>query len=96
MSYTKPPDLRSYDWALTANPPNGCSDRLYHFDPGGQYGFYDTLDDSKWYRLNCSYWFGDWIEANGGEGRWTAYGSPHRAIYFVREDLYAFIKLKWL
>lgn len=74
-------------------------DKLYHYELGGECGFYphDRNDGVLWYRLNCSYWFGDWIEANGTEGeQWEAYGERHRAIYHVREDLLAFIKLKWL
>ena len=70
-------------------------DRLYHVEPGCEYG-YKEADGYVWYRLNCSYWFGDWIEKNGGEGRWRTYGGYHRAIYIVREDLLSFIKLKWL
>ena len=69
-------------------------DRLYYVEPGCEYGF-EEEDGYKWYRLNCSYWFGDWIETQD-KTQWRAYGSPHRAIYIVREDLFAFIKLKWL
>ena len=70
-------------------------DKLYYFEPGCECG-YKQDDGYVWYRLNCSYWFGDWIEESGGAERWQAYGKRHRAIYIVREDLMAFIKLKWL
>lgn len=70
-------------------------DKLYYFDPGNDYG-YKADDGYTWYRLNCSYWFGDWIEENGNEYQWNPYGAAHRAIYIVREDLLAFIKMKWL
>lgn len=70
-------------------------DKLYHVEPGCEYGFKED-DGYVWSRIQCSYWFGDWIEANGGEERWRTYGGRHRAIYIVREDLLAFIKLKWL
>jgi hypothetical protein len=71
-------------------------DRLFYFETGGGYGTTDGTGQT-WYRLNCSYWFGDWIEANGIKNeQWLPYGSPNRAIYIVREDLMSFIKLKWL
>lgn len=69
--------------------------KLYHVEPGCEYGFKED-DGYVWSRIQCSYWFGDWIEANGGEERWRTYGGRHRAIYIVREDLLTFIKLKWL
>lgn len=83
------------DWVLTKHPPKGFGPKAYYFDVGNSCGYPDDNGD-LWYRLNCSYWLGDWIEANGGDGRWRAHGSPHRAIYIVREDLFMFIKLKWL
>ena len=70
-------------------------DRLYYVEPGCEYGFKE-VDGYVWYRLNCSYWFGDWIETNAPKDQYTIYGSRHRAIYIVREDLLTFIKLKWL
>lgn len=91
-----------FEWVRSKRPPERdllYGDKLYHFELGGEVGFYphDRDDRILWYRLNCSYWFGDWIEANGKEGeQWEAYGKRHRAIYHVREDLMAFIKLKWL
>lgn len=69
-------------------------DRLWHFDNGEEYGW--TEAGVRWYRLNCSYWFGDWIEANARADQWKTYGGRHRAIYIVREDLMTFIRLKWL
>lgn len=83
------------DWVLTKTPPKDCGNKIYYFDVGGKRGNKDS-DDVTWYRLNCSYWFGDWIEANGGFEQWIAYGERHRAIYIVREDLMTFIRLKWL
>lgn len=94
-------DQRSQHWYRVKHNPEHdklYGDRLFYFELGGEVGFYpyDRNDGILWYRLQCSYWFGDWIEANGGAGRWEAYGKAHRAIYHVREDLMAFIKLKWL
>jgi len=73
-------------------------DKLFHFDLGGECGFYphDSNDRILWYHLKCSYWFGDWIEANAGKEQYKIYGERHRAIYQVREDFMTFIKLKWL
>jgi hypothetical protein len=92
------PDHRSSLWVRARSDPNFDmvhGDRLYYVEPGCEYGFKED-DGYVWQRLNCSYWFGDWIEANGGEERWRFYGARHRAIYIVREDLMAFIQLKWL
>lgn len=83
------------DWVHTKTPPKDSSSKLYHVETGCKYG-YKEPDGYVWYRIQCSYWFGDWIEANGGAERWRIYGGRHRAIYIVREDLMAFIKLKWL
>lgn len=73
-------------------------DKLFQFDLGGECGFYphDSNDRILWYHLKCSYWFGDWIEANAGKEQYKIYGERHRAIYQVREDFMTFIKLKWL
>jgi hypothetical protein len=68
--------------------------RLYFFEPFDDRGWLRD-DEHRWYRLNCSYRFGDWIEQQD-KGSWEAYGGRHRAIYLVRDDLYSFIKLKWL
>ena len=69
-------------------------DRLYHVEPGCEYGFKEK-DGYVWNRIQCSYWFGDWIETQD-KSMWRSYGGRHRAIYIVREDLMMFIKLKWL
>ena len=91
---------RSQNWYRVKHNPQydmGYGDRLFYFEPGCEYGQEDHLaPGTKWYRLNCSYWFGDWIEENGKEEQWFIYGAPHRAIYIVREDLMTFIKMKWL
>ena len=87
------------DWIRSKRPPERDmlhGDRLYHVESGCELPFDYKQDGNKWYRIQCSYWFGDWIEANGGEGRWETYGGYHRAIYMVREDLMAFIKMRWL
>lgn len=92
------PRFNSQEWIRSKHDPKHdmlYGDRLYYIEPGCEYGFKED-DGYVWSRLNCSYWFGDWIEENGGEERWRAYGGRHRAIYIVREDLLAFIKLKWL
>ena len=91
-------DLRSKDWYRVKDNPQFDKvhgDRLFYFEPGGEYGGTDE-DGVLWFRLNCSYWFGDWIEEHGGAGRWRIYGGHHRAIYIVREDLMTLIRLKWL
>mgnify|MGYP003337235843 CR=1 FL=1 len=85
------------DWVYSKRPPerdlvNG--DRLYHVEPGCEYGGKDE-DGVLWYRIQCTYWFGDWIEEQD-QTMWRIHGGYHRGIYIVREDLFAFIKLKWL
>ena len=88
---------KSSKWVRSKRPPEYdklYGDKLYHFDPGNDYGFKED-DGYVWYRLNCSYWFGDWVETQN-ESQWRSYSGRHRAIYIVREDLMAFIKLKWL
>ena len=87
----------SSDWVYSKRPPQFdkvYGDRLYFIEPGCEYGSKDQ-DNVLWYRISCSYWFGDWIEEQD-QTQWRAYGGRHRAIYIVREDLMAFIKLKWL
>jgi hypothetical protein len=90
--------VKDSDWIRSKRDPEYdklYGDRLWHWDMSDEYGW--TEGNARWHRLNCSYWFGDWIEANGKENeQWKAYGARHRAIYLVREDLMAFIKLKWL
>lgn len=88
------------EWVYTNTPPEHRAEyetksKLYHVEQGCGVGFKED-DGYVWYRINCVYWFGDWIEKNCGEEGWKAYGRPHRAIYLVREDLLTFIKLKWL
>ena len=68
--------------------------KLYHFEPYEENGWLRE-DGHRWYRLNCSYRFGDWIETQDNT-TWEAYGGAHRAIYLVRDDLMTLIKLKWL
>lgn len=82
------------DWIHTKHPPEHHTSRLYHVEPGCEYGFKED-DGYVWRRIQCSYWFGDWIEEQDAK-MWRIYGGRHRAIYIVREDLMAFIKLKWL
>ena len=96
MSYFAPAERKGADWIHTKQPPpEGFSSRLYEDTFESRYGVKDAWGVTR-YRLNCSYWFGDWIEENGSDEQWEPYGAPHRAIYIVREDLMAFIKLKWL
>jgi hypothetical protein len=82
-----------HTWFRTKRPPEHQSDRLWNWDAGGECG--NEHEGYTWYRLNCSYWFGDWIETQDKE-LWQAYGERHRAIYIVREDLMTLIRLKWL
>lgn len=82
------------DWFRTKTPPEGYGSRLYHVEPGCEYG-YKEPDGYVWYRIQCSYWFGDWIEEQD-KATWRSYGGRHRAIYIVREDLMTMVKLKWL
>lgn len=89
-------ELRSADW-VHANPTFGADlthgTRMYFFEQGCQFGYEE--DGKTWYRISCSYWFGDWIEEQD-EKLWWAYGSPHRAIYLVSEELMMIVQLKWL
>ena len=80
-------------WVCTKQP-TGNSDKLYYVEPGCEFAIRDELGGT-WYRISCSYWFGDWIETQDKE-LWRAHGSRHRAIYTVREDLMTLIRLKWL
>lgn len=93
------PDSNSPEWFRARRDPQYdmvYGDRLFYFEPYDDNGWLRE-DDRRWYRLNCSYWFGDWIEENGiKDEQWEAYGGAHRAIYMVREDLLMFIKLKFL
>ncbi len=85
------------DWVRSKREPvrdKLYGDRLYHVEPGCEYGYKED-DGYVWYRIQCSYWFGDWIEEQDAS-LWRAYGGRHRAIYIVREDLFTLIKLKWL
>jgi hypothetical protein len=84
------------DWLYTSNVPvdETTTRRVYYFEPGQEYGWKDD-DGKKYYRLNCSYWFGDWIEEQD-RSLWRSYGGRHRAIYIVREELMTLIRLKWL
>ena len=87
-----------FEWVRSKRPPEYdklYGDKLYHFDVGNRYGNKDE-NGVTWYRLNCSYWFGDWIEQTGSKDQWYAYGARHRAIYIVRDDFMSFIELKWL
>jgi hypothetical protein len=92
------PGTNSPDWVRSKLPPERdklYGDRLYYVEPGCEYGFRED-DGYVWNRISCSYWFGDWIEANGRADQWRIYGGRHRAIYIVREDLMMFIRLKFL
>ena len=82
------------NWYFGKNDPFQ-GQKLFYFEPFDDRGWLRD-DEYRWYRLNCSYWFGDWVEENGSCEQWEPYGAPHRAIYIVREDLMTFIKLKWL
>lgn len=82
------------NYVLTPHPPEGHSNRLYQVEPGCEYGFKEE-DGYVWRRIQCSYWFGDWIETQD-QIQWRRYGGKHRAIYVVREDLMTLIRLKWL
>jgi hypothetical protein len=91
------PYSNSPEWVRAKSDPVRdmvYGDRLYYVEPGCAFGYKED-DGYVWYRLSCSYWFGDWIETQD-ESQWRSYGGRHRAIYIVREDLLGFIKLKWL
>lgn len=85
-------------WYRTKNGPGLADtmlgDRLFHFDMFGEHGVLDE-NGVRWYRLNCSFWFGDWIETQD-KNVWEIYGDQHRAIYIVREDFMTLIRLKFL
>lgn len=81
------------NWYFGKNEPFQ-EQKLFYFEPFDDRGWLRD-DEYRWYRLNCSYQFGDWIEEQNTK-QWESYGSPHRAIYVVRDDLMTFIKLKWL
>jgi hypothetical protein len=87
------------NWVRSTRPHDRdmvYGDKLFYFEPYEEPGWLRD-DGYRWYRISCSYWFADWIEANGIKNvQWEAYGERHRAIYLVRSDLFAFIKLKWL
>jgi hypothetical protein len=86
-------DRLQQDWKY-GNLGDERNSRLYFFEAGCEYGGKDEAGVT-WYRLNCSYRFGDWIEEQDTT-TWRAYGGRHRAIYIVREDLMTLIKLRWL
>jgi hypothetical protein len=80
-------------WVYTNCGPYG-RDNMYYFESYGEHGWLRE-DGHRWYRLNCRYWFGDWIETQD-KNLWEAYGGRHRAIYHVREELMTIINLRWL
>lgn len=87
----------SLEWRYTnSGPYDNHSGRLFKFDDGyvGSLGVVDE-HGKLWYRLSCSYWFGDWIEEQD-KILWRAHGERHRAIYIVREELMMLIQLRWL
>lgn len=83
------------EYVYTKNPPPGQPNtKLYHFEAGClKCGFEE--DGYTWYRIQTSYWFGDWIETQD-KNLWRTHGGRHRAIYIVREELMTLIQLKWL
>jgi hypothetical protein len=86
---------RAPTWVHTRCPPEERSSKIYYFDSGNlPQGELDG-EGVRWYRLNCSYWFGDWIELQDKK-LWRSYGGRHRAIYIVREELMTLIRLRWL
>lgn len=97
MEWTKD-NFKVVDWFYTTRGPHNNTppgDKLFYFEPGCEYGTKDG-QGVTWYRISCSYWFGDWIEENTNNEQWLRYGGKHRAIYVVREDLMTLIRLKWL
>ena len=54
--------------------------------------YVDTLGIT-WYRLDCRYQFGDWIETHD-QKLWQMAGLPHQARYWVHEKLFGIILLK--
>jgi hypothetical protein len=99
MSFNGAAELRSQNWYRVKhnNPKHDLvhGDRLFYVESGCESGGQDEHGET-WYRISCSYWFGDWIEQNCDTEQWRVHGKRHRAIYIVREDLMTFIRLKWL
>jgi len=90
--------VHSQNWYRNRRNPKRdmvSGDKLFYVESGCEYGGQDE-HGVTWYRISCSYWFGDWIELNCNTEQWRAHGERHRAIYIVREDLMTFIRLKWL
>lgn len=89
-------DFKTINWVRrSANPEfdKVHGDRMYYYEPGCEYGFRDE-NGVLWYRISCSYWFGDWIETQNTDW-WKSYGAYHRAIYMVRKELMFLINLHW-
>lgn len=55
----------------------------------------DYVDEQgiTWYRLDCRYQFGDWIETHDNK-LWRCADPYHMAHYWVHEKLYGWILLK--
>lgn len=84
------------EYVYTQHPAEGRSDgRMYHFESGCMPWGEKDEDGVTWYRIQTSYWFGDWIETQD-KNLWRTHGGRHRAIYIVREELMTLIQLKWL
>ena len=77
----------------TPHAPDGRSPVIYSIDQGEEHGY--LYEGQRYYRIQCSYWFGDWLETQD-QSLWQAYGGRHRAIYIVREELLTLIHLKWI
>jgi hypothetical protein len=86
---------RDPTWVHTPRPSADYGSKLYYFDDGCLPGGELDEDGVRWYRINCSYWFGDWIEEQD-QALWRSYGGRHRAIYIIREELMTIIHLRWL
>ncbi len=54
---------------------------------------YKAEDGYTWYRLDCRYQFGDWIEQHSNR-LWKVHGQYHRGQYWVHEKLFGLILLK--
>jgi hypothetical protein len=83
------------EWEHTPRPFPDNGSKLYYFDSGCSPRGDIDADGVRWYRINCSYWFGDWIERQD-KSLWKSYGGRHRAIYIIREELMTIIHLRWL
>lgn len=54
---------------------------------------YTDENGVMWYRLDCRYQFGEWIETHDNK-LWKIHGQYHQAQYWVHEKLFGWMLLK--